>query len=88
MSEGPLPREGATFEATADVALAIGIDLGGTRLRMALADFSGAIIDEADEPADRHGGTALIERIGTVAASMVAKRRARPRRLLGAALAV
>ena len=88
MSEGPLPREGATFEATPYGALAIGIDLGGTRLRVALADLSGAIVDEADERADPRGGTAFIERIGTLAASMVAKRRARPRRLLGAALAV
>lgn len=52
----------------------VGIDLGGTQLRVALADLAGRIVDEADEPVDPRGGLPLIERIGALAAGMLAKR--------------
>lgn len=63
----------------------IGIDLGGTRLRMALADLSGAVVEEVDEAADPCGGLRQIERIGALAAGLLATRGGR---LAGAGLAV
>jgi predicted NBD/HSP70 family sugar kinase len=45
----------------------VGIDLGGTKVAVAVATLSGAVIDEAVEPTDRRGGLHVVEQIGALA---------------------
>ena len=45
----------------------VGIDLGGTKLAVAVATRSGAVIAEAVEPTDGRGGLHVVEQIGALA---------------------
>nr|WP_258544760.1 hypothetical protein [Micromonospora provocatoris] len=40
-----------------------GVDLGGTKLRAALADLDGLVVDEQVQPTDPRGGTAVAAQI-------------------------
>ena len=86
--QGGLGRAAPTYEADPGAAWTLGIDLGGTRLRLALADLSGAIAAEVDEPVDPRGGHHLVARIGTLAAGILHARGIPRARLRGAAMAV
>ena len=46
---------------------AIGIDLGGTKVRAALADSAGRIVEEEVQPTDLRSGEALIDQIARIA---------------------
>lgn len=52
----------------------LGIDLGGTNVRLALADGAGAILAEAARPTDPNGGEAIIRQIGTIARGLIGGR--------------
>lgn len=58
-TSGHVGRTATTYELVADSALMIAVDLGGTKLRVALVDLAGTVLAEAVEPTDPAGGPAL-----------------------------
>lgn len=58
------------YEANPKAGFAIGIDLGGTKVRAALCDLIGRIIEETTEPTDHHGGMAVVAQIERIAKSL------------------
>lgn len=55
-----------------DCAYCLGVDLGGTKVAGALADFTGHIVAEATEPTDPRGGRYVIDQIIALAAKLSA----------------
>jgi predicted NBD/HSP70 family sugar kinase len=51
--------------------LVLGIDLGGTKIRMALADLAGRILGEDVVPTDRRGGLHVLDQIGELALRLI-----------------
>lgn len=64
--QGALGRSAVTYELRRGAAHVLSIDLGGTKLHVALADLAGRIIVEDREPTDTRGGAHLIEQIGAI----------------------
>lgn len=62
--QGALGRSAPTYELREDAALVLGIDLGGTKLHVALANLLGAVVAEAVEPTDPRGGEHVVAQIG------------------------
>lgn len=54
------------YEANPRAGFAVGVDLGGTKIRAALADLGGHVLAELAEPTDRHGGEAVIDQIAAL----------------------
>jgi predicted NBD/HSP70 family sugar kinase len=54
-----------------DDALVLGVDLGGTKVRAALADASGAVLAEMTAATDGRGGRHVVEQIAVLARSLV-----------------
>jgi predicted NBD/HSP70 family sugar kinase len=65
-TQGALGRSATTYEVDADTALVLGIDLGGTKTHVVLANLVGTIRGEAVEPTDPRGGKFVIDRIGSL----------------------
>lgn len=54
-----------------DGALVLGVDLGGTKVRAAIADGSGAVLAEMTAATDGRGGRHVVEQIAVLARSLV-----------------
>jgi predicted NBD/HSP70 family sugar kinase len=59
------------FQLLGNPATVLGVDLGGTKVHVALSDLSGTILAEAIEPTDPHGGVHVVEQIGCMADRLV-----------------
>ncbi|GEO15392.1 ROK family transcriptional regulator [Microvirga aerophila] len=62
--QGAVGRKAVTYEICPDAAFVLGIDLGGTKVHLALANLAGTIVAEVVEPTDLRGGLHVIEQIG------------------------
>lgn len=62
--QGAVGRSAVTYALRPDAAFVLGIDLGGTKLHIALADLQGKIAAEALEPTEGEGGGAVVAQIG------------------------
>lgn len=71
--QGAVGRSAVTYAIRPDAAFVLGIDLGGTKLHLALADLHGQIVAEIVEPTQHAGGAAVIEQIGRLADTLVEK---------------
>ena len=63
-TQGAVGRSATTYEVEANTALVLGIDLGGTKTHVALANLTGEIVGEAIQPTDTRGGRFVIDQIG------------------------
>jgi predicted NBD/HSP70 family sugar kinase len=63
-TQGAVGRSATTYEVEANTALVLGIDLGGTKTHVALANLTGEIVGEAIQPTDARGGRFVIDQIG------------------------
>ncbi|MEI6401111.1 MAG: ROK family transcriptional regulator [Actinomycetota bacterium] len=68
----PLPSTGAGripigYQHNAEAAAVVGIDLGGTKTLVAIADLAGRILAEHEEPTSQAGGPAVVEQLSTLA---------------------
>lgn len=68
----PLPTTGAGripigYQHNAEAAAVVGIDLGGTKTLVAVADLAGRILAEREEPTSHDGGPAVVEQLATLA---------------------
>ena len=84
--QGAAGRSAVTYTIRAEGAFVVGIDLGGTKLHVALADLDGRIVADAVEPTSREGGAAVVEQIGRIADTLVGRAGIERVRLRAAAL--
>lgn len=84
--QGAVGRSAVTYAIRPDAAFVLGIDLGGTKLHLALADLHGQIAAEVIEPTTRDGGVAVVEQIGRLADMLVERSGIARARLRGAVM--
>jgi predicted NBD/HSP70 family sugar kinase/biotin operon repressor len=84
--QGSVGRSAVTYALRSDAAFVLGIDLGGTKLHVALADLQGAIVAESVEPTSSYGGAAVVAQIGRMAGALAARAGVAPNRLRGAVM--
>ncbi|WP_283136222.1 ROK family transcriptional regulator [Rhizohabitans arisaemae] len=65
MSQGEVGRRAATYSMQPDAGYVIGVDLGATKLRVALSDLGGSTVAQGEVATDRRGGTHLLDQIHT-----------------------
>ena len=62
-TSGHVGRTAITYEIVPDAACIATVDLGGTKIRAAIADLSCRVLGEVMEPTDPRGGKRVIEQI-------------------------
>ena len=72
-TQGAVGRSAATYELEDNGAFVLGIDLGGTKLHLALANLAGGIVAEAIEATHPRGGSALVGQIEAMLRRLVAE---------------
>lgn len=65
-ARGAVGRTAVTYEIRPEAAYVAGIDLGGTQLRMAIANLACAVVAEAFEATVPAGGQAVVDQIATL----------------------
>lgn len=65
-ARGGVGRSAAIYEVRADRALVFGADVGGTKIKAALADIRGTIVAEAEVPTDPAGGETVLSQIASL----------------------
>ena len=65
-TSGHVGRTATTYELVTDSAFMAAVDLGGTKLRVAIVDLAGSVISEVVAPTDAEGGQAVASQIGTL----------------------
>jgi predicted NBD/HSP70 family sugar kinase len=65
-TQGLVGRSATTYEIDVKRTYVLGVDLGGTKVHVALADLAGAIVAEEVEATDRRGGRHVVEQIGAL----------------------
>lgn len=73
-TSGHVGRSAVTYELIPDAALVAAIDLGGTKLRVALVDLVGTILAETVEPTTMKGGPALVAQIARLCRAVAAQK--------------
>lgn len=82
---GKVGRSAVTYEVAPDAGCVIGLDIGATTIRLAVADIAGAIVHEVERPVDDHVGEDLLQHVnGIVEAALKKARIARTKVLLAA----
>jgi glucokinase len=56
-------RQGGGYELDRRAGYVLGVALGGSMLRAAVADLGGVLLGEADEPTDRRGGREVLDQV-------------------------
>jgi predicted NBD/HSP70 family sugar kinase/biotin operon repressor len=84
--QGSVGRSALTYALRPDAAFVLGIDLGGTKLHVALADLRGAIVTESVEPTTADGGAAVVAQIGRMADALLARAGVAQQNLRGAVM--
>jgi predicted NBD/HSP70 family sugar kinase len=69
----PAHRPSSATHPAGSVGYVVGVDLGGTKVRAALADLTGHIVAEDVVSTDPRGGTAVAEQIATLIRSLAAQ---------------
>jgi predicted NBD/HSP70 family sugar kinase len=80
-TQGKLGRSAIDYELQANAAFVLGVDLGGAKIRAALADLSGAAVVETTVATDRRGGAHVIDQIGALREQVVARANIDPAKL-------
>lgn len=62
-SEGHVGRRAVVYEIAPSAATIASVDLGGTKVRVALCDLTGKVLAEQVEPTNAAGGIAVVEQI-------------------------
>lgn len=62
-TEGNVGRRAVMYEIVPEAALVASVDLGGTKVRVALCNLSGAVVSEIREPTVQDGGEAVADQI-------------------------
>ncbi len=62
-TEGNVGRRAVVYEIVPEAALVASVDLGGTKVRVALCNLSGAVVSEITEPTIQTGGEAVVAQV-------------------------
>ncbi|MGS4989874.1 ROK family transcriptional regulator [Roseibium sp. RP-7] len=62
-TEGHIGRRAVVYEIVPDAASVASVDLGGTKIRVAICNLTGAVVSELVEPTDRQGGIAVVNQV-------------------------
>lgn len=62
-TEGHVGRRAVVYEIAPTAATIASVDLGGTKVRVALCDLTGKVLAERVEPTERSGGMNVVEQI-------------------------
>jgi predicted NBD/HSP70 family sugar kinase len=81
--QGTVGRSAITYALRPDAAFVLGIDLGGTKLHVALADLQGVTVAESIEPTTGEGGAAVVDQIGRMADALLQRAGVSPQHLRG-----
>lgn len=73
-TSGHIGRTAVTYELVPTAAFIIAVDLGGTKVRVAIADLSCRVISEEVAPTDPRGGAAVIAQIASLCRSAAARK--------------
>ncbi len=73
-TSGHVGRSAVTYELVVDAAFIVAVDLGGTKVRVAITDLAGQILVEETMPTGMQGGDALVKAIAALALQAEAKR--------------
>jgi len=65
-TSGHVGRTATTYELIPDSAFMAAVDLGGTKLRVAIVDLAGTVVAEVVAPTDPDGGPAVAAQIGAL----------------------
>jgi len=84
--QGSVGRSAVTYALRPDAAFVLGIDLGGTKLHVALADLQGHVVAETIEPTTSDGGAAVVAQIGRLADALLGEANVPRQRLRGAVM--
>ncbi|SDR20843.1 Sugar kinase of the NBD/HSP70 family, may contain an N-terminal HTH domain [Rhizobiales bacterium GAS191] len=79
--QGAVGRSAATYELQDSGAFVLGVDLGGTKIHLALANLVGGIVAEAVEPTHPQGGLDVVRQIGAMMRRVVAEASVDPGRI-------
>ncbi len=72
ISKGAIGRTAVSYDLARDAALSVGVDLGGTKVSLAIADLVGKTIGEITEPTDRRGGAHVLRQVHEIAVRLAA----------------
>ncbi len=81
--QGTVGRSAVTYALRPDAAFVLGIDLGGTKLHVALADLQGVIVAESIEATAGDGGGAVVAQIGRMTDALLQRAGVSSQRLRG-----
>jgi predicted NBD/HSP70 family sugar kinase len=81
--QGNVGRSAVTYALRPDAAFVLGIDLGGTKLHVALADLHGVTVAESIEPTTSDGGSAVVAQIGRMTDALLERAGVSAQRLRG-----
>lgn len=72
-TSGHIGRSAVTYEIVPEAAYIASVDLGGTKVRVALADLGCCVIAEAVEPTNIAGGRQVVQQIARICRSLAEK---------------
>lgn len=81
--QGNVGRSAVTYALRPEAAFVLGIDLGGTKLHVALADLHGVTVVESIEPTTSDGGSAVVAQIGRMTDALLQRAGVSAQRLRG-----
>ncbi len=62
-TEGHVGRRAVVYEIAPDAATVASVDLGGTKIRVALCDLTGRVLAERVEPTEQSGGRQVVDQV-------------------------
>lgn len=80
-TSGNIGRTAVLYELSPEGGHVIGVDLGGTKLTVAIADISSKVLAEATEPTDPRGGLLVLEQISKLATRLARDVNTHPSRI-------
>ena len=73
ISKGAIGRTAVSYDLARDAALSVGVDLGGSKVSLAIADLVGKTVGEITEPTDRRGGAHVLRQVHEIAVRLAAR---------------
>jgi predicted NBD/HSP70 family sugar kinase len=80
-TEGNVGRRAIVYEIVPEAALVASVDLGGTKVRVALCNLSGTVISQITEPTNQTGGKAVVDQIGRIVLEAATKHGISPEKI-------
>ena len=73
-TEGHIGRRAVVYEISPTAATIASVDLGGTKVRVALCDLTGVVLSEYVEPTEKAGGKAILKQIARMIRSIASSK--------------